>query len=754
MSDRQAHPATGATQHLTARSPEQGLNSAQISVARAAVATCKGVGVGDPEATETQQRPGVIKVLMKPVPMTGTETAGATTEDRRDALLVYLDAVYANGHGHVAVALGEDARADNGVYKTNWINNQFVYSWPDDVEKIASKILEAECDVYICPYLLTGRRRHKGTSVDSARTHVHADIDLVDGQVDLDAVSAIPGAVALGSGTPGNAHVYVLLANPVTLNHHEQLCRGLGAYLDTTDTSKYSDNDCLRPPGAFNYKPTVMNGGGGAPAPVQWLIKPTGDRVHPQKLAELLGIELTDGASPTTVSTPSDASDGAIEEVLQLRTRHSSVYAAQQRITGDRSKDTMLIVSACRGEGLTLAQARWVVASRPDLAERLDERRDDDVARCWERAVDRELDVVDGFEQKVREEMDRMRVRETARQRFAHEKSGAAASFDSGLLDEILARPHEPPYRIFDLLPADGGMLVVAQRKTGKTTLMLNLAHTLITAEPLLGRFSALPVAGRVAILNYEVSGSQLARWASQAGVPSERLLLVNLRGRRDPLAHDDDRRRLADLLHSHEVESLIVDPFGRAYTGKSQNDSGEVGAWLVDLDDFTRSEVGARDLIVTAHAGWNGERTRGSSALEDWADSIVTMTLGNDGNSRYLRAIGRDVAVDEDLLYFDPESRLLSLTGTGSRKQTTDAAAVEATAVKVCDYLKTRPGASFGDINKAIEGRQNTIRQAIELAEGRGDVRRVVGGTGKSNKHFRVDDVHVPRDGQSGPGQ
>src|SRR5687768_13005377 len=59
----------------------------------------------------------------------------------------------------------------------------------------------------------------------------------------------------------------------------------------------------------------------------------------------------------------------------------------------------------------------------------------------------------------------------------------------------------------------------------------------------------------------------------------------------------------------------------------QSQNDPGEVGAWLIGLDQFTRTEVGALDLVLATHAGWNGERTRGSSALEDWADSIITMT-------------------------------------------------------------------------------------------------------------------------------
>lgn len=350
----------------------------------------------------------------------------------------------------------------------------------------------------------------------------------------------------------------------------------------------------------------------------------------------------------------------------------------------------------------------------------------------------------DRFDTEVAEAMHRLRVHETARQRLAAEKIGPAPPFDAGLLDDILARPAEPPYRIHELLPADGGMLVVAQRKTGKTTLMLNLARSLITSEPFLGTFSTIPARGRVAVLNYEVSGGQLARWADQVAVPADRLLLVNLRGRRDPLSHAEDRARLAELLRARQVESLIVDPFGRAYTGASQNDPGEVGAWLVDLDTFTRAEVGARDLILTAHAGWNGERTRGSSALEDWADSILTMTTGtgDDDKSRYLRAIGRDVSVDEDRLHFDPDTRLLSLTGVGSRRDASTNTRVECLVSVVCDFVEANPGAAFGDIKKGVGGREVDVRSAIEVGEKRGLVRRDVGGPGKPTRHYRTNPI------------
>ncbi len=69
------------------------------------------------------------------------------------------------------------------------------------------------------------------------------------------------------------------------------------------------------------------------------------------------------------------------------------------------------------------------------------------------------------------------------------------------------------------------------------------------------------------------MSAGQLARWADEVGIAKDWLYLVNLRGRRNPFGNDDDRQALAGRLREHEVESLIVDPFGRAYTGKSQND-------------------------------------------------------------------------------------------------------------------------------------------------------------------------------------
>ncbi len=220
------------------------------------------------------------------------------------------------------------------------------------------------------------------------------------------------------------------------------------------------------------------------------------------------------------------------------------------------------------------------------------------------------LDAAVQFSLDVTREAHHLRVREAAREKVAAEKLEDAPGFDVGTLAEVLARPAEPPHRVENLIPSAASSLIVAQRKTGKTTLTLNLARCLVTGEEFLARFPVRPLEGNVAVLNYEVSGAMLGGWAHEAGIPAERLLLVNLRGRRNPLRFAEDRSRLAELLRGHDIEAMVVDPFGRAYWGKSQNDAAEVGSWLVGLDTFARAEAGVTDLILTAHTGWSAERT------------------------------------------------------------------------------------------------------------------------------------------------
>lgn len=334
----------------------------------------------------------------------------------------------------------------------------------------------------------------------------------------------------------------------------------------------------------------------------------------------------------------------------------------------------------------------------------------------------------------------KLRIQAAARKIIADEDAADIPPFDAGTLGEILQRPAEPPYRVEGLIPNEASALIVAMRKTGKTTLNLNLARSLILGNEFLGKFGVRPINGNVGLLNYEVSAAQIARWAHEVGIPHDRLCIVNLRGRRNPLGNDDDKERLATWLRDHDVESLLVDPFGRAYTGVSQNDSGEVGAWLADLDRWARGDAGVLDLVLAVHAGWEGERSRGASALEDWGDTIITMTRkkaddddGDDGH-RYLRAEGRDVDLDEDQLQYDPATRLLSLTGFGGRKKASVTSRVEKLIPVVVGYVESNPACSQRDMESGLPHRSTDVRKAAEMAAARGLIRRTSIGNGFSH--------------------
>lgn len=248
-----------------------------------------------------------------------------------------------------------------------------------------------------------------------------------------------------------------------------------------------------------------------------------------------------------------------------------------------------------------------------------------------------------------------------------------AEPFDVGSLAEILARPDTERFRVGGLLLSEGFTTVVAARKTGKTTFNLNLADSLLSGRDFLGQFPVEPVEGRIALLNFEVAAKQVAHWASLVGVDPDRFDIVTLRGRRNPLLHPQDRADLAKHLRAREVEFLFVDPFSRAFYGDSQQDNTQVQTFLSDLDVFARSEVGATDVVLNVHAGWNADRSRGASALEDHPDSIIWLKPGDrekGDRSTYIEAKGRDVDVEEMQLAFDPTTYRLSLTGEGSRRE------------------------------------------------------------------------------------
>lgn len=303
----------------------------------------------------------------------------------------YLKAIYGEHSGSAILAYGTNSHVnDKGKYRHGFWR-EVPFQWPEDAGDMEEGIRCAAQfgDVYVCTVLMSGHSRSPDDAVHLSV--LHADVD--SGGLDMEKVRLLGGFV-VGSGSEGNGHVYVPLSRDVTPGEYEALERGLVRFLGADN--KIAANDVLRPPGTLNHKPVVMNGGGGQPAEVQWVLPPNGTRMAPETVAELLGVSLTE---PSRAEKPkraksrpaADARSEAVtdldREVVTDLDQYPAVVEALRRDTGDRSKDTMRVVAACREAGLNLAQARWVVERRPDLVERLDGRADDDVARCWERCA-------------------------------------------------------------------------------------------------------------------------------------------------------------------------------------------------------------------------------------------------------------------------------------------------------------------------------------------------------------------------------
>jgi len=335
---------------------------------------------------------------------------------------------------------------------------------------------------------------------------------------------------------------------------------------------------------------------------------------------------------------------------------------------------------------------------------------------------------------RVADAVEQMRVRDDARREYQAEIA-PPEPFDFGTLAEVLARSPEPEARVEGFLPWEAGLLLIATRKTGKTTLSLGLARSLITGDDFLGAMKVRPIKpeARVGYMNFEVSAATFAKWASEAGIPTDRLVVVNLRGKRNPFSNDADLARLAGLLRQSRVETLIVDVFGRAFTGTDQNSNSEVQAWFGLLDQWARESVGALDVIVTAHAGKEGSSFRGASTAEGWTDVNAYLTREGTapGAVRHLRAEGRDVSIDDTALAFDPATRQFTIDATGGSAGKTNEA-----FGRIVRLLNDAGAPMSGRaIERAMEGivERDDVRRALSSGETTG---RLGWQVGKNRAH------------------
>ena len=237
-------------------------------------------------------------------------------------------------------------------------------------------------------------------------------------------------------------------------------------------------------------------------------------------------------------------------------------------------------------------------------------------------------------------------------------------------LDDLLAQ-HFPPqkYRIDKVAPANGRVLLSAQNKAGKTTIVGNLIRSLADAVPFLGQFDVSVAATRIVLIDDEMSERTVAEWLAAQHITNTKAIadVITLRGNVSALNLLDEhcRAQWVKRLAGAGCDYLIIDCLHPVLDALGLDENHDAGQFLVAWDTLM-AQAGIPDACLLQHMGHTGERARGDSRLLDWPDASWCLARENDepGSTRYFSAYGRDVNVAEGRLSFDPATRRLTYAG------------------------------------------------------------------------------------------
>ncbi|MEM6108474.1 AAA family ATPase [Mycobacterium sp. 050272] len=273
-------------------------------------------------------------------------------------------------------------------------------------------------------------------------------------------------------------------------------------------------------------------------------------------------------------------------------------------------------------------------------------------------------DDADLDEEAVEDRLCQLRINHEAQRRFDAEihPPSPLPSFRS--LAELLAEPDaDAQYRIDRLAPAQGRVLLVAQYKAGKSTLVGNLLRSLADGDPFLGRFPVTTGAQRAVLIDDELAEHTLRRWfRDQRITNADRVEVVAMRGHLGAfnILNEGVRAEWAERLGG--ADYLILDCLRPVLDALDLDENHDAGRFLVAFDALL-ADSGISEAVVVHHMGHSGERARGDSRLQDWPDATWRLVREKDtpDSPRYFTAYGRDVDVPEGRLNFDPETRRLT---------------------------------------------------------------------------------------------
>jgi AAA domain len=261
----------------------------------------------------------------------------------------------------------------------------------------------------------------------------------------------------------------------------------------------------------------------------------------------------------------------------------------------------------------------------------------------------------------------------------AHRTAWWEAPALSGSLAEQLAAPEPALEFVVDELAFRGAnVAILAQAKAGKTRLNLNVAHSLMSGDPLFGHYpvQAVPSDRSVAWWNAELSVAQAQQWLRQMDFPrADDFHPLHLRGYPTPFEVQAVEDWAVAWLTERHVTVWMIDPLSALFGG-DENSNTEMGAWLSALDRIKR-RAGVETLFLVHHVAESSVdidtdnpnagrllKSRGASRLMGWADILWSYT-GRFDEPRYIAALGRDVDVAPfGGLHMHPDTGMLRWSG------------------------------------------------------------------------------------------
>lgn len=306
------------------------------------------------------------------------------------------------------------------------------------------------------------------------------------------------------------------------------------------------------------------------------------------------------------------------------------------------------------------------------------------------------------------------------------------------LRDFLAAPPPAVEERVMGLLPVKGTALLTAARKTGKTTLLVNLLKSLVDGNKLFGEHEVEPVK-RVMLIDVEMTEPLLYRYMKGLGIRNiDRIALVAARGRVaetfTPLRGDP--AKLTNWLAAQRPDVLVIDPLAPllAALGWSENDNTDVRQALTLLIDVA-TQAGISELVLAHHTGWDDPksavpvRARGASSFEDTPDVLWRLER-EAGGGRVFHAMGRLGDTERQYLELADDGRL---TYGQTPAELKSMLRIAETEEMVRDYLQDQETpvsrrTLCRDLGRNKPEQVRTIEQVLSHFESKGLARRTPG--------------------------